>query len=101
MRNSGLDLSLTNLEFHSQDNSQNRTNPRNKKKGCGPSGTEDFCLESSVSAVLEVISNSFASTLVQHNYRAMLSTAEDPHSCKMRCSEKGRGLEMFKDLFLT
>ena len=62
-----------------------------------------FMLRSAlISAVLEIISNPFAGTCVQHSYRAMLSTAEDSHSCKeMRCSVK-RGLEMFRgDLFLT
>lgn len=44
-----------------------------------------------ISAVLEVISNPFSGACVQHNYRAMLSTADDSHSSeKMSCSEKER-----------
>lgn len=91
MRNSGLDLSLTNLEP-----SLKRTLKIEQSLGIKESlwsrwHRGKFLLESaSVSAVLEVISNSFAGVLVQHNYRAMLSTAEDPRAYKMRCSEEER-----------
>lgn len=44
-----------------------------------------------ISAVWEVISNPFSGACVQHNYRAMLSTADNSHSYeKMRRSEKER-----------
>ena len=91
MRNSGLDLSLTNLEPSLKTTLKIEQTLGIKERLWSKWHREKFLLESaSVSAVLEVIRNSFASALVQHNYRAMLSTAEDPYSCKMRCSEKER-----------
>ena len=91
MRNSGLDRSLTNLEPSLKTTLKIEQTLGIKERLWSKWRREKFLLESaSVSAVLEVISKSFASALVQHNYRAMLSTAEDPHSYKMRCSEKER-----------
>ena len=91
MRNSGLDRSLTNLEPSLKTTLKIEQTLGIKERLWSKRRREKSLLESaSVSAVLEVISNSFASALVQHNYRAMLSTAEDPHSYKMRCSEKER-----------
>lgn len=91
MRNSGLDLSLTNLEPSLKTTLKIEQSLGIKERLWSRWHMGKFLLESaSVSAVLEVISNSFASALVQHNYRAMLSTAEDPRAYKMRCSEEER-----------
>lgn len=91
MRNSGLDLSLTDLEPSLKRTLKIEQSLGIKERLWSRWHRGKFLLESaSVSAVLEVISNSFAGALVQHNYRAMLSTAEDPRAYKMRCSEEER-----------
>lgn len=95
-------MALTCPSTRSQDSSKIKETLGIKERLWSRGHRRRLMLESAlISAKLEVISNLFAGACVQHNYRAMLSTADNSHSCeKMRCSE--RGLEMFKgDLFLT